>query len=73
MGAVIAITLGGFADSQRAGQMDSVGSAMNGSMTAVSGSGIRTMSDSWISFHPVIDEESNMMPFLKSSSVTVPA
>src|SRR6516164_1664024 len=40
-------------------------------MQALSGSGISCMSDSWIAFHPAIDEPSNMMPSLKVSSSIV--
>ena len=35
-------------------------------MTAVSGSGIRSMSDSWISWKPRIDEPSNPSPSSKT-------
>ena len=38
---------------------------VNGSMTAVSGSGIRSMSDSWISWNPRIDEPSKPRPVLE--------
>ena len=40
----------------------------NGSMTAVSGSGINSMSDSWISWNPRIDEPSNPSPSSKTPS-----
>src|SRR5580704_19336395 len=43
-------------------------SAKNGSMQADDGSGIRHMSDSWIAFHPPIDEPSNIWPSEKVSS-----
>src|SRR5581483_1859413 len=49
----------------------SVVSAKNGSMQALSGSGINCMSVSWIAFQPEIDEPSNMMPSAKVSSSTV--
>ena len=39
-------------------------------MTAVSGSGCRIMSDSWISWNPRIDEPSNPNPSSKVSSVS---
>ena len=39
-------------------------------MTAVSGSGIRSMSDSWISWKPRIDEPSKPRPSSKTSSVS---
>src|SRR6516164_7326357 len=48
---------------------DKVGSAMNGSMNAVSGSGIASMSLASMLFHPRIDEPSNPRPSLKMSSV----
>src|SRR5512146_2881597 len=35
---------------------------MNGSMFAVEGSGISSMSDAWMPFHPAIDEPSNAWP-----------
>ena len=47
--------------------MASVGCAKNGSMTAVAGSGISTMSDSLIAFHPEIDEPSNIVPSVNRS------
>src|SRR5229473_2255438 len=43
-------------------------SAKNGSMVAVTGSGIRHMSDSLIAFQPAIDEPSNIKPSAKTSS-----
>ena len=49
----------------------SCGLALNGSMQAFAGSGIRIMSDSLIAFQPAIDEPSNMMPSTKVSSSTV--
>ena len=49
--------------------MLSVLCCVNGSMTAVSGSGIRSMSDSWISWNPRIDEPSKPRPSSKTSSV----
>src|SRR5580698_1975384 len=48
-----------------------LGLAENGSITAVSGSGIRIMSDSLIAFQPAIEEPSNMMPSRKTSSSMV--
>ena len=39
-------------------------------MTAVFGSGIRSMSDSWISWNPRIDEPSNPRPSSNTSSVS---
>src|SRR3990172_4156791 len=39
-------------------------------MVAVFGSGIRVMSDSWITFQPAIDEPSNISPSAKTSSST---
>jgi len=48
----------------------SVVSSMNGSSTAVSGSGIRIMSDSLIPFQPEIEEPSNILPSVKVSSST---
>src|SRR5512138_308053 len=49
---------------------DSVGSAMNGSMTAVSGSGTTSMSEAWIACQPRMDEPSNPRPASKTSSVS---
>src|ERR1700687_1742599 len=43
-------------------------SAKNGSMVAVTGSGIRHMSDSWIAFQAAIEEPSNIRPSAKVSS-----
>jgi len=43
-------------------------SAKNGSMVAVDGSGISSMSDSWIAFQPAIEEPSNIWPSAKVSS-----
>src|SRR6188472_37236 len=48
--------------------MTMVVSAKNGSIVAVTGSGIRHMSDSLIAFQPAIDEPSNMVPSAKMSS-----
>src|SRR6185437_9951302 len=48
-----------------------LGLAENGSMTAVSGSGIRIMSDSLIAFQPAIEDPSNMMPSRNTSSSIV--
>src|SRR5256886_14480221 len=42
--------------------MTMVVSAKNGSIVAVTGSGIRFMSDSWIAFQPAIEEPSNIWP-----------
>ena len=38
---------------------------MKGSRTALSGSGISTMSDSWMPFQPAMDEPSNILPSLE--------
>ena len=38
---------------------------MNGSMSAVPGSGISSMSDAWMPFQPAIDEPSNAWPQLE--------
>src|SRR5487761_2026881 len=43
-------------------------SAKNGSMVAVTGSGIRHMSDSLIAFQPAMEEPSNIVPSAKISS-----
>src|SRR5438105_1878368 len=43
-------------------------SAKDGAMVAVTGSGIRDMSESLIAFHPAIEEPSNIMPSAKVSS-----
>src|ERR1700722_18744739 len=48
--------------------MTMVVSAKNGSIVAVTGSGIRHMSDSLIAFQPALDEPSNMVPSAKISS-----
>src|SRR5689334_5225496 len=48
--------------------MLSVGCRRNGSTTAVDGSGTRSMSDSWISWNPRIDEPSNPYPSSNPSS-----
>ena len=50
-----------------------VGSAMNGSITAVSASGISTMSDSLMPFQPEIEEPSNILPSSKVDSSMVEA
>src|SRR6266542_1755613 len=49
---------------------ESVGSAMNGSITAVSASGITSMSEAWIACHPRIDEPSNPSPSSNTPSVS---
>src|SRR5580700_7994857 len=49
-----------------------VGSATNGSIVAVTGSGIRHMSDSLIAFQPAIEEPSNIRPSAKASSTIRP-
>ena len=51
-------------------RMLSVGSSKNGSMTTVSASGMRIMSDSLMPFQPAIEEPSNILPSTKNSSVT---
>ena len=43
---------------------------MKGSRTAVSGSGMSTMSDSWMLFQPAMDEPSNILPSSKNPSST---
>src|SRR5437016_10287520 len=43
---------------------------VNGSMYAVSGSGTRSMSDSWISWKPRIEDPSNPIPSSKTDSVS---
>src|SRR5215470_5412310 len=48
--------------------MTMVVSAKNGSIVAVTGSGIRHMSDSLIAFQPAIDEPSNINPSANVSS-----
>src|SRR4051794_14954155 len=52
--------------------MTMVVSAKNGSMVAVTGSGIRHMSDSLIAFQPAIEEPSNIVPSAKMSSSIMP-
>src|SRR5258706_10480626 len=47
-------------------------SAENGSIVAVTGSGIRHMSDSLLAFQPAIDEPSNIKPSAKTSSSIMP-
>ena len=42
----------------------------NGSMQAVTGSGISSMSDSLIAFQPAMDEPSNIVPSFRKSSST---
>ena len=54
----------------RSSCMFSVVCCVNGSMYAVSGSGTRSMSDSWISWNPRIDDPSNPRPSSKLSSVS---
>ena len=39
-----------------------MGSSVNGSMRAESGSGMSSMSDAWMPFQPAIDEPSNACP-----------
>ncbi len=51
--------------------IDSVDAEKNGSMQAVSGSGMRVMSDSLIAFQPEIEEPSNITPSAKASSSTI--
>src|SRR5215475_13105063 len=48
-------------------------SAKNGSIVAVTGSGIRHISDSLIAFQPAIEEPSNIKPSEKLSSSIMPA
>src|SRR5215467_14142714 len=50
-----------------------VATAANGSSTADSASGISTMSESLIPFHPEIDDPSNILPSSKNDSSTVRA
>src|SRR5580765_8227886 len=50
----------------------SVGTARNGSINAVEGSGIASMSEASIDFHPRIDEPSKPKPSSKTSSVSSP-
>ena len=45
-------------------------SSKNGSSTAVDGSGIRIMSDSWMPFQPAIEEPSKPLPSSKNASST---
>src|SRR6476620_3844431 len=52
--------------------MTMVVSAKNGSRVAVTGSGIRHMSDSLIAFQPAIDEPSNITPSTNVSSSIMP-
>src|ERR1700761_5583259 len=51
--------------------MTMVVSAKNGSIVAVTGSGIRVMSDSLIAFQPAIEEPANMVPSANMSSSTI--
>src|SRR5687767_8369010 len=51
--------------------IDMVGAEKNGSMQAVSGSGMSVMSDSLIAFQPAMDEPSNMTPSVNTSSSTI--
>src|SRR5271156_1785767 len=48
---------------------DKVGTAQNGSMKAVPGSGMASMSEASMDFQPRIDDPSNPRPSLKESSV----
>src|SRR5205809_5534719 len=48
---------------------ESVGTAMKGSMNALSGSGMASMSDASMDFQPRIDEPSKPKPSSKTSSV----
>src|SRR6185295_18381623 len=50
--------------------MERVGSFMNGSITAVAGSGITSMSELWISAHPRMDDPSKPRPSSKMPSVS---
>src|SRR6202012_4394243 len=52
--------------------MTMVVSAKNGSIVAVTGSGIRHMSDSLIAFQPAIEEPSNIKPSEKLASSIMP-
>src|SRR6476469_3759188 len=52
--------------------MTMVVSAKNGSIVAVTGSGIRHMSDSLIAFHPAIEDPSNIVPSENISSSIMP-
>src|SRR5215510_4457469 len=47
---------------------DSVGTAQNGSIKAVLGSGMASMSEASMDFHPRMDEPSKPSPSLKDSS-----
>src|SRR3982751_4236192 len=49
---------------------DNVGTAQNGSMNAVAGSGMASMSLASIDFHPRMDEPSKPKPSSKTSSVS---
>src|SRR5215218_3201498 len=51
--------------------IDMVGAEKNGSMQAVTGSGMRVMSDSLIAFQPAMEEPSNMTPSANTSSSTI--
>src|SRR5678816_1897010 len=51
---------------------DSVGTAQNGSMNAVAGSGMASMSEASMDFQPRMDEPSNPKPSSKTSSVNSP-
>src|SRR3990167_2580531 len=51
-------------------RMMTVASSVNGSRIAVLSSGISTMSDSLMPFHPEIDEPSNILPSSKKLSLT---
>src|SRR6516165_4058190 len=51
---------------------DNVGTAMKGSMNAVAGSGMASMSEASIDFQPRMDEPSKPRPSLKISSVISP-
>src|ERR1700710_250304 len=52
--------------------MTMVVSAKNGSIVAVTGSGIRHMSDSLIAFQPAIEDPSNIVPSANISSSIMP-
>src|SRR5215216_5469060 len=51
---------------------ESVGTAQNGSMKAVAGSGMASMSEASIDFQPRMDEPSKPNPSSKTSSVNSP-
>src|SRR5262245_8535992 len=51
---------------------DNVGTAQNGSMNAVAGSGMASMSLASMLFHPRMDEPSKPKPSSKTSSVSSP-